>query len=149
MYKDLLKLFITKEIFHYIDLAAPIKAELEAFGEFDAEEVKLMLETLHLRVTQHNIQVVSTYYSRISMERLGGLLGLGVSLMEEQLCEMVTKKQVYARIDRPKGIIVFSPPKSANSLLNDWSGDISSLLNLVESTCHLIHKENMIHKVAA
>ena len=23
-----------------------------------------------------------------------------------------------------------------------------SLLNLVESTCHLIHKENMVHKVA-
>ena len=107
-----------------------------------------MLETLHQRVTQHNIQVVSCYYARISMERLGGLLGLSIGLMEEQLCEMVTKKQVYARIDRPKGIIVFAPPKTANTILNDWSGDISSLLNLVEGACQEIHKENMLHKVA-
>jgi len=149
LYADLLKLFITKELFHYADLAGPIRAELEAFGEFDAAEVKLMLETLHLRVTQHNIQVISSYYARISMERLGSLLGLSIELMEEQLCEMVTKKQVYARIDRPSGIIVFAAPKTANSLLNDWSGDISTLLNLVEGTCHLIHKENMVHKIAA
>ena len=60
---------------------------------------------------------------------------------------MVTKKQVYARIDRPKGIITFAPPKSPNELLDDWSGDISTLLNLLEGTCHLVHKENMVHKI--
>lgn len=85
------------------------------------------------------------------------------------------RAQLYARIDRPAGIISFAPPKSPNELLNEWSSDIGersahpfihessvggstctyvlclrtgSLLNLVESTCHLIHKENMVHKVA-
>ena len=61
---------------------------------------------------------------------------------------MVNKKQVYAKIDRPKGIVVFSQPKTPNALLNDWSSDISSLLTMLEGTCHLIHKENMIHKLA-
>jgi 26S proteasome regulatory subunit N5 len=82
------------------------------------------------------------------MERLAELLGLGLAQMETQLSEMVTKKQVYARIDRPRGIIVFSPPKTANELLNDWSGDVSTLLNLLESTCHLVQKDMMVHKVA-
>lgn len=60
---------------------------------------------------------------------------------------MVSKKQVYARIDRPKGIITFAKPKAANELLNDWSSDIATLLTKLEGTCHLIHKENMIHKL--
>lgn len=151
LYKELLKLFITKEIFHFAELEAKLRAELGELGElgeFPPEEVTLMLETLHSRVTQHNIEVVSTYYERVTMERLAELLGLGLAQMETQLSEMVTKKQVYARIDRPRGIIVFSPPKTANELLNDWSGDVSTLLNLLESTCHLVQKDMMVHKVA-
>ena len=107
-----------------------------------------MLETLGTRVTQHNIEVVSSYYSRVTMERLASLLGLEVAQMETQLCEMVTQKQVHARIDRPKGVITFARTKTANELLNDWSADISTLLNLLEGTCHLVHKENMVHKIS-
>jgi len=145
-YKQLLQLFITQEIFHMSDLHW-LAAELASFGDFAKEEQELMLETMHLRVTQHNILAVAAYYSRISMERLAGLLALPLDKMETQLCEMVTKKVVYARIDRPKGIISFLPPKSANELLNDWGADISSLLVSLEESCHLIHKENMIHKI--
>ena len=147
MFKQLLKLFITKEIFHFAELKAGLEAELALFAELTDEERKLMLETMHTRVSQHNIQVVAGYYGRISMPRLAELTGLSMEKMEEQLCEMVTKKQVYAKIDRPKGIIVFSKPKDPNTLLNDWSSDIASLLNKLEGTCHLIHKENMVNKL--
>ena len=102
-----------------------------------------MLSTFHRRVTEHNIGVVAQYYARITMERLSVLLELDIASTEEQLCEMVCAKQVYARIDRPRGIITFSKPKSANELLNGWSFDIASLLTKLEGTCHLIHKENM------
>ena len=61
---------------------------------------------------------------------------------------MVTKKQVFARIDRPAGIITFEAPKTANEMLNDWSGNIGELLDKLEKTCHLIHKENMVHKIS-
>lgn len=138
-------MFITKEIFRYADVGANIGEELKAEVP-EAERVE-MLDTLHKRVTQHNIQVVSGYYGRIAMERLAQLLGLDLSEMEKQLCDMVTKKQVYARIDRPAGVISFSPPRTPNELLNDWSSDISELLKKLESTCHLIHKENMVHKI--
>ena len=68
--------------------------------------------------------------------------------MESQLCGMVSAKQIYARIDRPAGVVSFEQPRTPNSLLNDWAGDISTLLTKLEGTCHLIHKENMVHGVA-
>jgi 26S proteasome regulatory subunit N5 len=148
MYKELVRLFITKEVFHFADLESQLRAEIEALKGFDAKETDLMLTTFHRRVTEHNIEVVSQYYTRIQIERLAALLQLEIPKMEEQLCEMVTKKQVYARINRPKGIIDFTAPKSPNELLNDWSSDIASLLSKLEGTCHLIHKENMVHKIS-
>ena len=148
MYAELVRLFNTKEVFHFGEVQVALKAELEAFGDFDTKEVELMLTTFHRRVTEHNISVVAAYYSRITMERLAALLELEVGKTEEQLCEMVSKKQVYARINRPKGLINFVAPKSPNVLLNDWSSDIASLLSKLEGTCHLIHKENMVHKIA-
>ena len=93
-------------------MTAALKAELEKLGEFDAKEIELMLTTFHRRVTEHNINVISTYYQRITMARLGEHLELELPVMEEQLCEMVTNKQVYARIDRPKGIINFAKQRS-------------------------------------
>lgn len=147
MYESLLKLFITKEIFHYADVQAGIAAEIAAFGDFGEEEQALMLKTLHQRITQHNIIVIGGYYARVRMVRLAELLALPLEDAEKQLCEMVSDKSIYARIDRPGGVARFAAPKTPNELLNDWSGDISTLLNTLESTCHLIHKENMIHKV--
>ena len=124
-----------------------LKAELEGFASFDAAERELMATTFHTRVTEHNLSVIAACYARITMERLAGLLELDIAKTESQLCDMVCKKQVYARIDRPKGIITFAKPKMPNELLNDWSSDIAALLTKLEGTCHLIHKENMIHKL--
>lgn len=148
-YQKILNLFITKEIFQFGELRGMLDSELTALGIADAAERSLMLDDLHMRVTQHNLQVVSGYYARIGMTRLAELLALPVAQAEEQLVEMVCGKQLYARIDRPAGIITFSPPKPPEQLLNDWSSDISQLLNLLEGTCHLIHKENMVHRIDA
>ena len=147
MHKELVRLFTTQEIFHFNELKEALKGELATDG-FEAKEVELMLETFHTRVTEHNLGVVSAYYARISLPRLASLLELELGKMEKQLCDMVSHKQIYARIDRPTGVVTFQAPKDPNELLNDWAGDIGSLLNMLEGTCHLIHKENMVHGVA-
>ena len=41
---------------------------------------------------------------------------------------------------------MFHKPKPPDEVLQDWAGDISKMLNLVEMTCHLINKESMLHK---
>jgi hypothetical protein len=33
--------------------------------------------------------------------------------------------------------------------LQGWAGDIKELLGLMDETCHLISKENMMHKITA
>lgn len=62
---------------------------------------------------------------------------------------MVSEKNLVAKVDRPAGVVVFKKEvtKDANSMLNDWASSISSLLNLVETSCHLINKENMMHNL--
>lgn len=57
LFKQLLKLFITKELFHFSDLKPSLQAELVAMGEFSEKELTLVLDTLHNRVSQHNILV--------------------------------------------------------------------------------------------
>jgi len=147
LYDSLLKAFITKEVFKFEDVKPGVAAELVAIGDFDEGQQKEMLETLHRRVTQHNILTIGGYYARIQLSRLAQLLALPLDEAEKQLCEIVSDKSIYARVDRPAGIVRFAATKTPNELLNDWSDDISQLLNTLESTCHLIHKENMVHKI--
>jgi len=111
----------------------------------DKEKGTQRWEDFHKRVIQHNIRVLSGYYERINSTRLAFFLQLDNDKAEKALSEMVSSRQLYAKIDRPSGIITFSPPRSPNDVLEAWSSDIDNLLLLVEDTCHLIHKENMMH----
>ena len=58
---------------------------------------------------------------------------------------MVVNKRVFARIDRLAGIVVFLKSKYTNDFLNDWNYNLRSLLDKIEQTCHLIHRENVIY----
>jgi 26S proteasome regulatory subunit N5 len=101
----------------------------------------------HKRIVQHNIRVISKYYTEITSKRLSNLLNLDESKTEIYLSEMVSSGQLFAKIDRPIGQIRFAPTQTSLEQVNTWSADITSLLGLVESTCHMINKENMIHKI--
>ncbi|CAG8676603.1 21977_t:CDS:10 [Dentiscutata erythropus] len=105
-------------------------------------------QELHKRVIEHNIRVVAKYYTRVRTKRLTQLLDLNEEDTEEFLSKLVVSKTIYAKIDRPAGIVSFASPKDANQVLNDWSNNINSLLGLIEKTCHLITKEEMLHSIA-
>jgi len=60
---------------------------------------------------------------------------------------MVFEKIIYARIDRLTGIVVFSPKKNENEILNEWTLDVHKLLGLVDSTCNLINREHEVHSI--
>jgi hypothetical protein len=47
---------------------------------------------------------------------------------------------VYAKIDRPAGLVNFVAPRSNDAVLNDWSSDVDKLMSLIEKSCHLIAK---------
>ena len=94
------------------------------------------------------------------------------------------KHNIYARIDRPDGIITFEAPETAETILTDWADGIDEMLKvsreramgarlgifllspsltfpppfsshttqhdttqLVDRSCHLIEKEQMVNKM--
>jgi len=66
---------------------------------------------------------------------------------EKFVSDLVVNKSIFAKIDRPKGIISFQKRKEPAEVLNEWSASLTELLDLTEKTCHLVHRENMVHKV--
>lgn len=81
-----------------------------------------------------NVRVVSEYYTRITLTRLTSLLDLTPKQTEETLARLVVSGTIWARIDRPLGIVDFRNKRSAEDVMNDWSSDLQKLLSLVEKT---------------
>lgn len=149
VFQQLVKTFIRTEL-----AAWPFasEAELKAHAVFqDSPHAggKDRWELLRKRVVQHNIKVVADYYDQITTKRLCELLGLEQKETEAELSELVISKFVAAKIDRPAGRIKFGKKVTHTDRLNDWSGSLSKMLDLVENTCHLIQKEQMVHAARA
>lgn len=99
------------------------------------------------RVIQHDIRVISKYYSTLYLDSLAEMLNLSKDNVEEYISGMVASGDLRVKIDRADGIVNFDLPSTPNDALTDWTANINHLMNLVDKTCHLIHKENMIHDV--
>lgn len=153
-FAELLKLFSTDELIRWPVLMTQYKDDIAALMVPAKEEVKdedvKWEKALQERVTEHNLRVLSKYYSRIRLERLAELLDMSEDNTERKLAAMVSdKKALWARIDRPARIVSFAKPKDANTSLNGWATNVTSLLDIVEKTCHLVHRETMVHSIGA
>uniref|UniRef100_A0AAV1UVZ1 PCI domain-containing protein n=1 Tax=Peronospora matthiolae TaxID=2874970 RepID=A0AAV1UVZ1_9STRA len=141
----MLKKFTTKEIIGFPMEQDQALKEHPVFklSERGAEWWK----TLHTRVVEHNIRVVAEHFDRIRLPHLANMIGLTEDLTESSISTLVSNGSVYAKIDRPAKLVSFHRPLSPEEQLSNWSADITQLLRLVETTCHLVNKENMIHKI--
>ncbi|XP_021771108.1 26S proteasome non-ATPase regulatory subunit 12 homolog A-like [Chenopodium quinoa] len=148
-FKSLLKQLVTMEVVLWTSLWNEFEGEFEneknllggSLGDKAAEDLKQ-------RVIEHNILVISKYYSRITLKRLADLLCLSIKETEKHLSDMVVSKALVAKVDRPMGVVCFQVVKDSNDILNSWSMNLEKLLDLVEKSCHQIHKETMVHKAA-
>jgi 26S proteasome regulatory subunit N5 len=61
-------------------------------------------------------------------------LDLTAQQTEDILARLVVSGTIWARIDRPAGIINFRSSRTAEDVMNDWSSDMQKLLGLVEKT---------------
>ncbi|ERS96895.1 26S proteasome regulatory subunit N5 [Sporothrix brasiliensis 5110] len=155
---ELLKLFTVQELMRWPEVAkffGPHLCESDVFDASKEEEdddeddrkARQRWKDLRKRVIEHNVRVVSKYYTRIRMSRLTQLLDLTNDETEKYISELVTSKTIYAKIDRPARIVNFAKPRDADDILNDWSYDMKSLLNLLERIDHLITKEEMMARI--
>lgn len=90
---------------------------------------------------------MAKYYTRIYTKRMAYLLDLSEEETEEFLSNLVVNKTINGKIDRLAGIVTFENQKDINEVLNDWSHNLSTLMNSINKTTHLINKEEMVHAV--
>ncbi|KAI9857711.1 MAG: hypothetical protein M1813_008132 [Trichoglossum hirsutum] len=151
---ELLKRFTVHELMRWPMVAKRYGPELCSTDVFDAlpnqsgdSKAHQRWEDLRKRVIEHNVRVVAKYYTRIQMKRLTQLLDLNEEETEKYLSQLVTSKTIYAKIDRPAGIVSFAKPRDADDVLNEWSANMKSLLGLLERIDHLITKEEMMARI--
>ncbi|VDP04035.1 unnamed protein product [Soboliphyme baturini] len=156
-YKLLLKYFVRQELISWRhDIIINFESLLRQgthtsppTGVFDPETEfgKKQWEEFQTRVCEHNIRMISKYYKRITLKRLSELLDRAPERSEEFLCNLIVNGTIVnAKIDRPAGIVNFKPHQSPADVLQEWSSDMSSLMDKLNKACHLIRKEEMVHK---
>ncbi|KAJ7513430.1 hypothetical protein O6H91_17G085100 [Diphasiastrum complanatum] len=147
-FRTLLKQIVTMEVIIWVSFWENYQNEFEQEAKMPGGPLgDKAAVSLRQRVIEHNILVVSKYYLRITLKRLSELLSLTLQETEEHLSEMVVSKSLIAKVDRPAGIVCFQSNKDSNEVLNSWASNIEKLLDLVEKSCHKIHKETMVHRV--
>lgn len=129
LHYNLAKCFVTKELMRWPGVESLYGPHLRPTTIFSSDKI---WEDLHTRVIEHNVRVIAEYYTRITLPRLTSLLDLTTQQAEEVLSRLVVSGTVWARIDRPAGIINFRQARSAEDVMNDWSSDMQKLLSLVE-----------------
>jgi 26S proteasome regulatory subunit N5 len=144
-FKALVQFFSTPELMRWPRLKELYGAELAALPGFGVDGAKWAV--LQQRVIEHNVRVVAKYYSRVRLPRLAQLLDLSANDAEKHVADLVVAGAIYARIDRPAGIVTFVGGQTSPDLLNTWSHSIADLLGVVENTCHLVAKERMLFNV--
>lgn len=146
-YRELVKSFITIELIRWLRLKEVYASEFTSHFGADSGEKKGLWTDMQHRVVEHNIRVIAAYYTRISMTRLSELLDLSQDEAEKFVSNLVVGKSIFAKIDRPAGTVVFVKAQDPSDVLNDWSDNVGNLLDLLEKTTHLIHREIMVHNV--
>ncbi|KAL1677453.1 hypothetical protein EV122DRAFT_214152 [Schizophyllum commune] len=131
MQYNLAKCFVTPELMRWPGIESLYGTFLRQTIVFSNQQ---RWQDLHMRVIEHNIRVVAMYYTRITLERLTSLLDLSPEETEKTLCRLVVGGTVWARVDRPAGIVNFRAKRTAEEVMNDWSSDMQKLLGLVEKT---------------
>ncbi|KAJ1845034.1 proteasome regulatory particle subunit, partial [Coemansia sp. RSA 2708] len=147
---QLVKSFTTVELTRWPAVESIYGPEFRSTDVFSAQtdDGNKRWMALRDRVIEHNVRVIAAYYTRATIPRLTELLDLGADDVEAFLSKAVVSGTIYARVDRPAGVVSFAKPREGEEQLNAWASDVSKLLGLVEKTTHLIAKEEIVNKIA-
>lgn len=104
---------------------------------------------LHCRCSEHDLLVISRFYTRLRLLRLAQLVGLSPEHTEEFLMMMVSSGTLYAKMDRVDGLVVFEAKKNATEVINGWNTAVERSVALLDKASHLIVKERMLHNIFA
>eukprot|EP00796_Vickermania_ingenoplastis_P010002 gene10002-6982_t len=96
------------------------------------------------RCSEHDLIVISTFYTRVPISRLSELVGLTVEHTEAFLMDMVANHTLYAKMDRVDGLVEFEAKRNTAEVVEYWSSAVERCVSLLDEASHLITKERMI-----
>jgi 26S proteasome regulatory subunit N5 len=96
---------------------------------------------------QHNLIIFQKFFSQIRLQRISNMIGVDINEVENELADMVINGYIWARINRISQTVNFKPKAENADRLNDINYDLNKMLEKIENTCHLIHKENLKHDI--
>lgn len=148
--ESLVRLFTTKEFMKWPVVKKTYEPVLiQDTVAFGGKDNKHHWDELKDRVVEHNLRVISEYYTRITLARLNELLDLTESETETFISNLVNQGVIYAKVNRPAKIVNFEKPLNSCELLNEWSDNVNQLLENIETIGHLITKEEIMHGLKA
>lgn len=109
---------------------------------------KTNIKTFRKNLIQHNILIFFKFYSQMEIKRIGELIKVDPTEVEQEICEMVMENLLYSKINRIRGIVTFKPKKNMEKKMDDINLDLEKMLKTLENTCHLIHKENLKYNIS-
>uniref|UniRef100_A0A5S6QDQ3 PCI domain-containing protein n=1 Tax=Trichuris muris TaxID=70415 RepID=A0A5S6QDQ3_TRIMR len=151
-YFHLVDLFIEPQLIHFQNdvakqLGQPALADVGYSTETGVFNLKTSAgqkrwEELRIRTVQHNIQVISKYYSHISLARLAELAENDTNGIEELLSEMIDRAWLKgAKINQPEGYIEFATEEDTEKLLCNSGNEMSEMLEILANTAALVNRE--------
>jgi len=156
IYQELMSTFTVQELINWKQFCNQYQKILQEgakasppTGAFDvkSDAGKKRWDDCNTRVVEHNIRMIAKYYTRIRLSRMSELLDWPEKNTEDFLCQLVVDGTIPGtKIDRPAGIVNFLPKQSPVEALDDWSAKISACMDSLNKVCHLIVKEEMVHK---
>jgi 26S proteasome regulatory subunit N5 len=96
---------------------------------------------------QHNLNIYQKHFSQAKMEKISYMVGIELAEVESELADMVINGYIWARINRINKTVNFKPKSDYSDRLNEINYDLTKMLEKVENTCHLVHKENLKHDI--
>lgn len=96
---------------------------------------------------QHNVLIFGKYFSQIKLDRMSAMIGINKNEVEAEVADMVINNYIYAKVNRISSTVNFRKKQDVNDKLNDLNFDLATMLDKIENTCHLIHKENLKYEI--
>jgi len=96
---------------------------------------------------QHDLGIFQKYFSQVRIERISSMIGINKNEVENEIADMVINNYIFAKINRINQTVNFKKKEDHHDILNDLNFDLAKMLEKIETTCHLIHKENLKHDI--
>uniref|UniRef100_A0A7E4V9H9 PCI domain-containing protein n=1 Tax=Panagrellus redivivus TaxID=6233 RepID=A0A7E4V9H9_PANRE len=155
-YNGLLELFINQEVIPWKEVILAKYQTLLRTGVAgippthvfsNNTEGELRWKAFHERVGEHNIRMVSKYYTQISFDRMAEILEYPVDEMESFVCNLIVTGIIPdAKIHRPSRIINLRARRADVETLDQWGSNVKKLTDILNKVSHLILKEEMVHR---